>query len=398
MKALVLYELHFFKDQEGQYWSKKLVNYEFLDRYLHVFENVTICARIAYIERADDSMMKVSGLRVDFVDLPDSKGINSTLKKFPKTRSIFKKALIEHDVLITRAPTMLIMLLFGTIKRSGKPYSVDLALSGKNMISKEGYLYNFVNNIVDHRLKKICMDANGVSYVTEYVLQNSYPCRAIKEPTNNKYFTGSFSTIEMNDQNYKKQDWKADEKPHKFIISHCGFMEDDRKCHAKVIYIVKKLVERNYNVEVKFIGDGSLKQDLVKYSEDLGIADRCHFIGLITDKQKLLDELHDSHLFVFPTKAEGLPRSVIEAMAQGLPCISSPVDGVVELLEPQFLIDWRKPDDYVEKVAYMFDNWELMIKQSKRNYNKALEYHNDSLKIKRYEFYGKLKNLGDSQS
>lgn len=393
MRALVLLELHFYRDKNGEYWSKRLIDYEYLDRYLSVFEEISVCARISYIEDNDGTLLKLSGPNVSFVELPDTQGVKETLKAFHITRKVFQKALKFHDAVIVRAPSMMTMLLYRDIKKSGIPFSVDVALSGKNMFPGSGMVYNLLNCCVDKYLKKICMEANGVSYVTEYVLQKSYPCKAMMEPNNANYFTGAFSTIEMNDKHYYKQNWDINAKPQKFILIHSGFMDDNRKCQDYVLKVIKNVIDSGYNVEIRFIGDGALRTKYEEMAETLGIRDNCVFLGLIRDKMALLEELRKGHLFIFPTKAEGLPRSVLEAMAQGLPCISSPVDGVPELLDDKYLVNWWDVDGFTKKVCYLLSNWPEMVKLSERNYQKSLEYHNDILKGKRHEFYGKLYDL-----
>lgn len=393
MRALVLLELHFYKDKNGEYWSKRLIDYEYLDRYLSVFEEISVCARISFIEDNDGTLLKLSGPKVSFVELPDTQGVKETLKAFHITKKIFRKALKSHDAVIVRAPSMMTMLLYREIKKSGIPFSVDVALSGMNMFPGSGMVYHVLNCCVDKYLKKICMEANGVSYVTEYVLQNSYPCKAIIEPNNNNYFTGAFSTIEMNDEHYYRQNWDINVQPQKFILIHSGFMDDNRKCQDYVLKVIKNVVDRGYNVEMRFIGDGALRTKYEEMAETLGIRDKCVFCGLIRNKMTLLEELRKSHLFIFPTKAEGLPRSVLEAMAQGLPCVSSPVDGVTELLPDKYLVNWWDVDGFTEKVCSLLSNWADMVEQSERNYQKSLEYHNDILKGKRHEFYGKLYEL-----
>ena len=63
------------------------------------------------------------------------------------------------------------------------------------------------------------------------------------------------------------------------------------------------------------------------------INDRVNFVGRISGHEEMFKFLKDCDLMVFPSKSEGLPRTLIEAMAVGLPCRSSNVEGIPELLD-----------------------------------------------------------------
>lgn len=98
-------------------------------------------------------------------------------------------------------------------------------------------------------------------------------------------------------------------------------------------------------------------------------------------------------MFVFPTKAEGLPRAVIEAMAVGLPCISTPVNGIPELLDREFLLNPNDTEGFAEKISFLVDNPLIMEKCSLRNISKAYEYEQNVLQSRRNKFYTKLREL-----
>ena len=102
-------------------------------------------------------------------------------------------------------------------------------------------------------------------------------------------------------------------------------------------------------------------------------------------------------MLVFPTESEGLPRTIIEAMAVGLPCVSSPVDGIVELLDENYLVENRTPEAYSKKIKELLSNWEKMIQAGNENYNKALKYEKSILDSRRQSFYKKLSDLANSK-
>jgi glycosyltransferase involved in cell wall biosynthesis len=86
-------------------------------------------------------------------------------------------------------------------------------------------------------------------------------------------------------------------------------------------------------------GDGPLRAELERRARELGVASRCLFLGERTD---VPDLLASADLFVLPSLWEGLPLSVLEAMAAGCPVVASAIggtdeavtDGVTGLLVP----------------------------------------------------------------
>ncbi|MGZ3180893.1 MAG: glycosyltransferase family 4 protein [Telluria sp.] len=84
-------------------------------------------------------------------------------------------------------------------------------------------------------------------------------------------------------------------------------------------------------VELYLGGDGELEQVQAR-ARELGIADRVHVLGWVRGDTKQR-ELSSASVFVLPSYNEGLPMSVLEAMANGLPIVSTPVGGIPEAVQ-----------------------------------------------------------------
>ena len=80
-------------------------------------------------------------------------------------------------------------------------------------------------------------------------------------------------------------------------------------------------------------------------------------------------------------------------MSQSLPCVSSPVDGIPELLDKEYLIDYNDVDGYAKKIIELISNWEKMISVGQQNYKKSLKYEKKILEQKRNCFYERLKSI-----
>lgn len=117
-----------------------------------------------------------------------------------------------------------------------------------------------------------------------------------------------------------------------------GLTDDDI-----VLIAMGDLIHRkNYNASIKAIakaanpmlhyficGKGKKLEELKTLAKDLNIENQVHFLGFRTDIKELL---HGADIFLFTSYQEGLPRSTMEAMASGLPCIVSKIRGNIDLI------------------------------------------------------------------
>lgn len=392
MKALIVLENHFFVDLEGKVWCDRIISYNFLKRYLNVFDEIIVAARTSNTTQTKDKLL-VSGHNVSFLFLPEFIGMFGFIKKVKVIKKKIKNEISNVDVVIFRAPSHISLFTYKIAKKSGKPLGLEFVMSAEKMIEGSGFIVKIMNNIIDFLAKKMCLSANGVSYVTEVTLQKKYPCRAIKDGESYKYFTSSYSTIDMFDKDYYKQNWNHNSIPNCFEIIHTGYMDSYRKGQDTLLRAVKIVKDNGLNVHVTFVGDGRKKNEFIKLSRELKIDDIVDFVGLVKDKDELFNYLRKSHILVFPTHSEGLPRTIIEAMSQGLPCLASPVDGVPELLDDEYLIDYKDIEGYAAKMVELFSDWNAMIQAGSDNYNRAKKYCKSTLEKKRVNFYNKLKDL-----
>lgn len=92
------------------------------------------------------------------------------------------------------------------------------------------------------------------------------------------------------------------------------------------------IVKKHPYLRLRVAGNGSELEQAKQYVENLKIPN-VHFLGNVSGK-KLIDVFVNSDLYLFPTyHAEGMPTSVLEAMAFGLPIITRPVGGVCDFFE-----------------------------------------------------------------
>lgn len=396
MNALVILENHFFLDKNNEVWCDRIIDYNYLKRYLNVFEKVTVCGRA--IEEEDNVKqgnykLLVTGKDVNFKKLPNFYGIKGLIINYFKMKKMLKKYLKEVDCVIYRAPTPISLFTYNIVLKSKKVLGVEFMFNANKMIEGSNLISKVINKYISFLAKRLCMKANGVSYVTECTLQKIYPCKAITEGESKNYFTASYSTIELEKEEIIPMNWQSNNKPKTFHIIHVGYMDNLRKGQDVLIKAFKKVRDYGYNVTLTLIGDGKKRKYFEQLVEELDLSEYVKFEGLIKDKNIIFSKLRKSHLLVFPTEAEGLPRTIIEAMASGLPCISSPVDGIPELLNEEFLVDCGDVNGYANKIIEILSDWNRMIDISKNNNLVSCKYIKERLEERRNTFYNKIKSL-----
>ena len=97
--------------------------------------------------------------------------------------------------------------------------------------------------------------------------------------------------------------------------------------------------------------------------------------------------LDSADLFVLPSRTEGLPRALVEAMARALPCIGSAVGGIPELLDASDLVPAGDSAALAAKIQEVLRDPLRMEKMSRRNLAGAQEFVDSVLAERRRRFY-----------
>lgn len=396
---LVILEHHFYTDGK-QYWADVQCDSKFWERYLNIFEKIVVCARVSDIDQLENK----AGLRlssrenVSFVALPEFRGLKGMLRDSRKIRKTVSEVALKADKIILRAPSPIALIAYKAVVKSGKPFAVELATNPKTLYSKASLnhpLQPIIQYVNVRKVKKMCMEANGVSYVTSRVLQQLYPCRHIVEPDNKSYFSGSYSTVSLTDEDYFFEEKSYSPAiafvDREFRFLHVGSMTGMRKGQPVFLETVAKLREKGYKIKASLCGDGKNRGDFEQQAQDLGLKNCVTFTGML-NAEEIRNKYRQSDILLLPTNGEGLPRAVIEAMSNGVLCFSSRVDGTVELLEDDCIASSNTADEYVKLIEKFLQNAQSFEDMRKKQFEISKKYESSILTASRNEFYSKLRN------
>jgi glycosyltransferase involved in cell wall biosynthesis len=114
------------------------------------------------------------------------------------------------------------------------------------------------------------------------------------------------------------------------LLAMVGRLQE-QKGHRYLIEAVSIILPEYPEIQVLFIGEGDLRDELQSQVETLKLGRHIHFLGSRPDVPQLLAA---SDVFVLPSLWEGLSMALLEAMAIGLPVVASEVSGTVQVILP----------------------------------------------------------------
>ena len=106
-----------------------------------------------------------------------------------------------------------------------------------------------------------------------------------------------------------------------FVLGHIGRITAPKN-HKFLVELFGEYHQKNPNSKLLLVGDGVLLEKVKQQVDQLGVNDAVIIVGSKTNTE---DYYQVMDVFVFPSLWEGLPVSVVEAQANGLPCLISDV-------------------------------------------------------------------------
>lgn len=176
-----------------------------------------------------------------------------------------------------------------------------------------------------------------------------------------------YNVIDINTL-YEKM--KLDSNKYDYDIVYIGRLTY-QKNPQRLFNVLKLVVDKRPYTKIAIIGTGELDAEIKKLCLELQLNDNVCFFGHLNNPLKVL---HDSKVMLMTSRWEGTPMCALEAMALGVPIVSTKTDGLCELIEQGKNGYLCNNNDDIEKyILKLLDNSELQKSCSNNAYNKALK-------------------------
>lgn len=279
---------------------KELENQENIKVHFMMMENQIEYELPTYLDSVIFSSSKKSGLK-KLLELPI---VSLDLKKYIKENKID----IVMSFLYRPNYINILAKLFGA-----KHKCIINIRSTTSRYKNEGILGKvnlFLIKSLFNKADLIVSNSNGVDEDLKSLMNITTNTKVIYNPVDIKDINSKKDICEDIDFEFKKDK--------KYIISVGRLIPLKR--NSDLIKAFYELQKYDTDLELLFLGDDYFKQNLIKECIELGIKKKIHFLGNVKNPFYYLNK---SNLFVLNSETEGFPNVLLEAMACGLPIVSS---------------------------------------------------------------------------
>ncbi|MCE7886076.1 MAG: glycosyltransferase [Alphaproteobacteria bacterium PRO2] len=384
MKAVFVHDTYYSRDPEsGEVFAFGAFPYElWAERFLPRFSQLTVLGRERPWKPSHASeAVRSDGLGVRHVLLPN---INTPMKRIfgaGEARAKIVEEVGQADAVIVRGPSEFGMIAAQIVKLTMVNKTVAIEMSGCAFDhtwhhgSLTGKLYAPVKYL---RARRMVNNADAVIYVTEKFLQRRYPARGTVANASNVEIESPSSHI------LEKRLQRIDgATPLTYgLIGNYG--------HAlKGLDIALAALTRSIDhlppFQFRVLGHGPAQNESL-----------ARFNAPLTDKNAVLEWLDNIDIYLQPSRHEGLPRALIEAMSRACPALGSTAGGIPELLSQDCLHrvgDSAALRDHIIRSADK--NWQKQ--QAWRNFEAAKKYTRENLVPVRNKFWDDFVDLTRSK-
>lgn len=266
----------------------------------------------------------------------ECRGINTTeldrfnLKSIKKAYSSFKPNIIQaHDPKATIAAVL-------TNKKQNIISHIHSNHRYMRKITLKSLIYHFY---IEKHITGIIWVSNSAR--DEYVFAKNIP-----------KILPSYVIQNVVDGNQLKSIAKTDKNNYDFDIIFLGRLEDV-KDPLRFVKLIEK-IKQHQEIKVAMVGDGSLRSQVEEEINKLSLNKNIALFGNQVNPYKIL---LNSKILVITSKYEGMPMNALEAIACNIPVVSTPVDGLLDIIDRKYLC--KTDQDFVETILKILNREEV---------------------------------------
>uniref|UniRef100_UPI0040565E28 glycosyltransferase n=1 Tax=Alistipes sp. TaxID=1872444 RepID=UPI0040565E28 len=351
----------------------------FIDRY-SFFGKVIFCSYCKTVKNSQQTILDTQN--VDFVFLEKETNPWTLLSSRHKNKKILYNQIRACDIVVAHLPSAIGIHAINICKDIGKPYFIGIVGCAWDAYWNYGIKGKLYAPFAYLQMRKAVKEAPLAFYVTQKFLQKRYPNQGINIGCSNVELSEiSKQTLENRLSMIEKSSMKV------IKIGTVAAVNVRYKGQEYVIKALKKLNLREDKKYHYYLVGGGDNSYLSNVASKYGVTEYVHFMGA-KPHEEIYSFLDSLDIYIQPSRQEGLPRAVIEAMSRALPVFGANTAGIPELLAPECIFE-NGDIIQIEKLLYSLNKIK-MAEFAIHNFKESHLYSRDILDKRRSKFYHKV--------
>lgn len=374
---------------DGQFYYSNPIQSEY-KRYLELSNDITVFCHIKKVEKATHDKVDQGALKFVFAEKINS--VKAILKRYSKKNDkIAKEEVLKADICAVSLPSGHGNQVIKYCKLYGKPYITTVCGCPWDTLWYYDWRGKIIAPFAYLSLRKVQKDAPYSIYVSQKFLQTRYPTTGKSIGCSNaSLHTG---IVEVLNRRYKTIH-DIEINPRALRIGTAAAIDVPYKGQQYVIEALAELKKKGLLFEYHLLGRGDNTR-LRTLAERLNISSQVFFHGAMPHEE-VMSFMDGLDIYIQPSKTEGLPRALVEAMSRGCLCMGSKAGGIPELIDSAYVFKKENVHEIMEILSNIsIDN---QYQQADRNFHEASQYDVSVLEKKRKQFLLSFKNSLGSKS
>lgn len=359
----------------GKYYTVGGLRDSITDRYMEYFDSLTIFCRAIEKQPYDTQLFELKNPKIKVKPVS-----NGSLILSKRALNMMEEEIKTADALIVKLHSKIAEHAIRYARKYKIPYLIEVVGCPWDAYWNHSIKGKIVAPMMTLSTKREVRRAPYAVYVTKEFLEKRYPC-------DGKWIDCSDVELQSVDKTVlSRRLEKIQGMGDQLTLGTLAQVDVRYKGQEYVIQAIAELKKRGRIVKYRLAGSGS-NQYLLDIAKKYGVDNQVEFCGVLSHDQ-VFDWLDDIDFYIQPSKQEGLPRSMVEAISRACPAAGSNVGGIGELIDTKYL--FKKGNVKAIANILMSINKESMSEQAVENFQTAQNYKCNYLDKKRKEFYGRF--------
>jgi glycosyltransferase involved in cell wall biosynthesis len=346
---------------DGRTYTADERYYQFWTSLARYFEKVVLCVPVVMDhEMRGNFDVDLKANHVEICRLPVSSPFD--IHKLPRVSKIISENIHRWDIVGAVVPNLTGNLFLHLAKQHKRPYFGYVRGNVKKTAWFElkgvkrwgGYAYFWILDVWTRRLIR-----TGLTFAVGQDLQKAY------SKGSNAVHRIVVSVISENGIRSAPPNSFVAGRPR---LLHIGRLSSEKGV-ADLLEAVRILKNKHGPwCQLTVAGSGPEENRLKEYVKALGIDENVRFVGYVKEDAELVRLYQNSDVFILPSYTEGVPKVILEAMANGLPVVSTAVGGIPEIVQDGvngLLVPPRDPEGIYAAIHRLLKDGELRLRITK---------------------------------